>query len=192
VLRNIGVDLHLMGKTREGLRYVRNGMRLSKRMGKVGFTMSALFDTGRLRLEIGDVVKSESIALQLARLAEESASKEFIAKAAYLTARIAAARGDCQRALAAIRGARDALLQAQNLFLSLQVYALEWEIAKDQKRGRDALARATSIICSVREDLESQELLERFLSRKEIADLLSAKGKKRSSRKKRHPAKQAR
>ncbi len=192
ILRNIGIDLHLEGKTAEGLRYLKNALRLSRKVGKNNFVLVSLFDIGRIWLESGEVNKAEMICEELMQRLEETDSRELMVKAAYLKTKLLIARGELEGAEVEIAKLFELLREVQNIFLSLQVQTLRWEISRDSDEGREALANAVSIVRDIEVELDSKELKDSFLNKEEIVDLLSSAGPGRSEDResvelKRHP-----
>jgi diguanylate cyclase (GGDEF)-like protein len=180
ILRNIGLDLHLEGKTVEGLRYLKNALRLSRKVGKNNFVLTSLFDIGCTWLDSGEVNKAEMIGEELMQRLEETDSKELMAKAAYLKTKLLIAKGKLPEAKVEIEKLFGLLQEVQNIFLSLQAQTLRWEISKDSDEGREALENAISIVRDIEMELESKELKDSFLNRKEIVNLLNSVGRGRS------------
>jgi diguanylate cyclase (GGDEF)-like protein len=176
ILRNIGIDYQLQGKTREGVRYLKNALRLSRRVGKVVFMVNSLFDIGRVWLENGDVKKAEMISEELLQRSDKDDNQESRAKAYLLRAKVLQAKKDNSRAMEEINHVLDLLSKVQNPFLSIQALAFKWRICGDGGAGGDALREARSIIRDVVGEIESQELRDGFLGRKDVMEVTSAIG----------------
>jgi diguanylate cyclase (GGDEF)-like protein len=175
ILRNIGVNCHLQGRTAESVRYLKNALRFARKVGKVNFMLSALFDLGRVWLEVGEAKKAAMISEELARLASEAGTPDAPARACYLQAAVLRADGDREGALAKLEEALDALPEAHNPILLWQAWALKADLAEGAE-ACDARRRAIEIVREIEAGLGSTELKESFRNLESVRSLLAAGG----------------
>ena len=176
ILRNIGVDLHLGGETVRGLRFLKNSLRFSRKVGKNDFTWNSLFDLGNAWLDNGDLSKAEMICEELIRLADESGTPVFQARASLLAARVLNSKGKRAEALVEVEKSLGLLPRAGNLLLLQHAYVLKWDITEDADDAAEALSKAVRVVREILSGLQNQELKNGYRSLGEVEKILSAAG----------------
>lgn len=172
IVRNIGVDLLLMGRYSEAMIALNKSLTQARQLGDKDHTLQALYSLGDACLRQGDVARAMQIAEELVAEARAVKSEFHAARAKYLQGRAHLARGERGAAQAVLQ---DALGEAHALpsrILLWQLHAALGRASDDPNLAQIHFRIAADFIKQTVEPLKDPEMRGRFLEQPEVRAVL--------------------
>lgn len=172
IIRNIGVDLMLMGHCSEGMEHLERALAMASDMGDKDLYLQVLYSLGDAFLREGRVDRAMEIALKLEEEASALDSQLRLTRAKLLQGRIYLAQGERERATAMLQ---DTLANASDLpsrLLQWELHAALGRACQDPDVAGVHLKVAAEFIHQTVEPISDQALHSSFLRRPDVQVVL--------------------